>query len=51
MTADEAFEALRGYARSNRRKLSDVATELVKSVDEVNDLLSGIVENAKSAKG
>ena len=51
MTADEAFEALRGYARSNRRKLSDVATELVKSVDEVNDLLSGIVENARPAKG
>ena len=42
-TADAAFEALRSYARSNRRKLADVATELVENVDNVNEMLSNIM--------
>lgn len=50
LTADEAFEALRNYARSTRRKLSNVATELVKSIDHVNDLLNDIAESTKSHK-
>lgn len=31
-TVDEAFEAMRSYARSNRRRLHDVAAEVVGSL-------------------
>ncbi|MCU7839921.1 MAG: response regulator [Candidatus Thiodiazotropha sp. (ex Troendleina suluensis)] len=34
----EAFDKLREYARSNRRKLADVAQELVKAAEKMNQL-------------
>lgn len=36
LNADEAFEALRQYARSQRRKLDDVAAQIVNSADDIN---------------
>jgi response regulator NasT len=33
---DEAFEALRSYARSQRRRIHEVAAELVDAVEKVN---------------
>lgn len=45
LTAEQAFEALRGFARSQRRKLSDVATELVQGVNEVNEMFGNIISH------
>lgn len=39
----EAFEALRAYARSHRRKLAEVAAELVAGVNATNALGAAIV--------
>ena len=47
LTTDDAFEALRNYARSSRRKLSDVASDFVKSVDDGNHMLNGILNCTK----
>ena len=33
---DEAFEALRSHARSQRRRIHEVAAELVDAVEKVN---------------
>jgi AmiR/NasT family two-component response regulator len=38
----EAFETLRGYARSERLKLADVAKELVQSAEQKHQLLNRI---------
>lgn len=38
LTSESAFERLRGHARSQRRKLADVAGELVSATDAVNVL-------------
>lgn len=38
VSADEAFELLRTYARSKRRKVADVATELLTSTEQLNGL-------------
>jgi len=39
----EAFELLRGHARRSRRKLADVAAELVRGVNTVNELCAEIL--------
>ena len=39
----EAFELLRGHARRSRRKLADVAAELVRAVNTVNELCAEIL--------
>ena len=33
---EEAFEALRDYARSQRRKLQDIAKDLINGVETIN---------------
>lgn len=38
VTGDDAFELLRSYARTNRRKVSDIATEILSSTELVNQL-------------
>jgi len=38
VSADEAFELLRSYARSKRRKVADVATEVLNSTELLNIL-------------
>lgn len=43
----EAFEALRAYARSERRKLADVAEELVSATDRRNELTNRIYQMEK----
>lgn len=43
LTEAEAFEALRSHARRTRRKLADVAAELVRAVDAANAASAGIV--------
>ncbi len=40
---EEAFQLLRNYARSNERKLVDVATELVKKVSDANKMVHEII--------
>lgn len=37
---DEAFSALRDYARANRRKLADVATELLAATETMNQVIA-----------
>jgi response regulator NasT len=36
LSADEAFETLRGFARGERRKVKDVAAELISAADTIN---------------
>jgi AmiR/NasT family two-component response regulator len=36
LTADEAFEVLRQYARSQRRRLDEVAAQMVSAAEEIN---------------
>ena len=50
MTSAQAFEALRTYARSQRRKLTEVSTELVESVDTLNRILGAIKPGDSKAK-
>lgn len=38
VTGDDAFELLRSYARTKRRKVADVATEILTSIELVNQL-------------
>ena len=42
MTETEAFQALRAYARSHRRKLAEVARDLVRSADALNAMTRAI---------
>jgi len=45
----EAFETLRAYARSERRKLADVCEELVLATDRRNELTNRIYQMEKAA--
>jgi AmiR/NasT family two-component response regulator len=36
VTGDDAFELLRSYARSNRRKVADVAADVLSATEQVN---------------
>ncbi len=40
LAIDRSFEALRGYARSNNLKVSDVATALVRGTTQPSDVVS-----------
>jgi AmiR/NasT family two-component response regulator len=36
LTSDDAFELLRSYARTSRRKVADIATEVMTATEQVN---------------
>jgi AmiR/NasT family two-component response regulator len=38
VTSDDAFELLRSYARTNRRKVADIAAELRAATDQLNQV-------------
>lgn len=38
VTGDDAFELLRSYARNNRRKVADVAAEVLSATEQVNQI-------------
>ena len=38
LTADEAFETLRGFARGERRKVKDVAADIISAADIINSV-------------
>jgi len=38
LTADEAFESLRGFARGERRKVKDVAADIISAADIINSV-------------
>jgi response regulator NasT len=45
---DEAFDALRDYARANRRKLADVAAELLDAAETMNQVIAHHQSRAKN---
>ncbi len=49
LSADEAFEALRQYARSQRRKLDDVAAQMVSAADNINIPISSVGSPGRKA--
>ena len=49
-TRDQAFEALRTHARSQRRKVEEVATELLAAAEQLS-LPVAVLERAHSGKG
>ncbi len=51
LSASEAFETLRRFARSQRRKLADVAGELVQAVEAVNEPRPEVLRSPKKRGG
>lgn len=49
LNTDEAFEVLRHFARSRRRRIDEVATQVVEAAEEINIPLN-IVSSARKAR-
>lgn len=50
LNAEQAEAALRTYARSERRKMSEIADELVQANNKISDFLQGIESNVGRSK-